>query len=130
MAAAFKRRACSKATFGYHSNLVDRVLSALVHDNWVAFWKARKDVDGYTRAVMNWAIDGVRRRALKAVARAYLSVDVKWIVEGCAGDRESWTWEKLVEREGLGWTREGNKVVIKSQRVRVGSKKQVGQGEA
>jgi hypothetical protein len=95
----------------------------------VAFWKARKDVDGYTRAVMNWAVDGVRRRALKAVARAYLSVDVKWILEDCAGDVESWTWEKLVEKEGLGWTREGNKVVIKSQRARIESTKDAGQKE-
>lgn len=102
---------------------MDQVLSALVHDHWVTFWRLRKEVDGYTRAVMDWAADGVRRRALKSVARTYLSVDVKWIVEGCAGGDESWTWESLAEKEGLGWKREGDKIVIKKPRVKVEPKK-------
>ena len=103
---------------------MDQILSALVHDRWVTFWRLRKEVDGYTRAVMDWAGEGVRRRALKAVARTYLSVDVKWVVEGCAGGDESWTWETLAEKEGLGWKREGEKVVIKKPRVKVEPKKE------
>lgn len=69
--------------------------------------------------MINWAEDRVRRHALKAVGSAYLNVSVSWIVEGCTGDGRQWTWEKLVEKEGLGWQLEGDKVVIRKPKPKV-----------
>ncbi|KAJ9191849.1 hypothetical protein DTO027B5_6803 [Paecilomyces variotii] len=118
MGAAYELRSRARARYGFRSDLVDRVLSALMHDDWVAFWRARKGLDGYMRRVTNWAVDRVRRHALKAVGSAYMNVDLNWIVVGCTGDGEGWTWEKLVEKEKLGWEKEGNKIIIKRPKSR------------
>ncbi|PLN79841.1 hypothetical protein BDW42DRAFT_201428 [Aspergillus taichungensis] len=109
---AFELRARARRQYSFQSQTVDRILSALAHDNWVVFWQVRKEVNSELRSVIDWAADRVRRHALKAVGSAYLSVHVTWITEGCAGDG-SWTWEKLVEREKVGWPREGDMVIIK-----------------
>ncbi|EEH19887.1 hypothetical protein PABG_02146 [Paracoccidioides brasiliensis Pb03] len=113
MPAAYELRARSKVAFGYRNNSVDHTLRALMHDDWVLFWRTKRNENAYTKALLNWAVDSVRRRALKAVGRAYLSVDVNYLVECCAGESEGWTWETLVEREGLGWKREDDKVLIR-----------------
>ncbi|KAJ5132754.1 hypothetical protein N7448_006912 [Penicillium atrosanguineum] len=101
-----------------HSQTVDQVLTALMNDNWIVFWRVRKGVDSYVRAVMNWAVDRVRRHALKAVGSAYLNVHVSWVVGGCTGDDGDWTWDKLVETEKLGWQKEGDKVIIRRPKPR------------
>ena len=76
---------------------IERVLKALAHDDWVLFWRTRRKVDGYGRALMAWADDKMRVLALKCLGRAYLSAD-KGYVERCT-ER---TWEQLVQ-EGVGW---------------------------
>lgn len=113
MVTAFDLRARARSEHGFRSHTVDRALAALIQDNWIMFWKVRNAVDSYMRAVMNLAVDRIRRHALKAVGSAYLDVDVKWILDGCTGDKASWTWEKLVQTERLGWLKEGDKVIIK-----------------
>lgn len=118
MVSAFELRARARRDYDFQSQAVDRVLTALMHDNWIAFWQVRKSVDSYMRAVMNWAVDRMRRHALKAVGSAYLNVHVDWIIGGCTGDDRQWTWEELIEKENLGWQREGDKVIIKIPKVR------------
>ncbi|KAL4958287.1 hypothetical protein BDW69DRAFT_191085 [Aspergillus filifer] len=115
LVAAFDLRARARRQYNYQSREVDQILQAVTHDNWVIFWRIRKEVDSSMRAIMNWAEDRVRRQALKAVGKAYLGVDVAWIVEGCTGD-QSWTWEKLAEREKLGWEKEGDRITIRKPR--------------
>ncbi|KAE8390485.1 hypothetical protein ETB97_000066 [Aspergillus alliaceus] len=115
--AAFELRAQARRKHAFQSHTVDRVLTALAHDNWVVFWQVRKEVDSSIRALMNWAEDRVRRHALKAVGSAYLNVGMQWITEGCTGDK-SWTWDKLVETEKLGWQREGDKIIIRKPKPR------------
>lgn len=115
LAAAFELRARARRQYNYQSREVDQALQAIAHDNWILFWRVRKEVDSTMRAVMNWAEDRVRRHALKAVGKAYLGVDVAWIVEGCTGDH-TWTWEKLAEREKLGWEKEGDRIIIRKPR--------------
>lgn len=124
MLAAFELRARARSEYGFHSQTIDHVLSALMHDNWIVFWQVRKSVDSYVRAVMNWTVDRVRRHALKAVGSAYLNVHVSWVVGGCTGDDQSWTWEKLVETEKLGWQREGDKIIIRRPKQRPQSKQE------
>ncbi|OJD19446.1 hypothetical protein AJ78_00620 [Emergomyces pasteurianus Ep9510] len=123
MPAAYALRARSKVAFGYRNNSVDNILRAIMHDDWVLFWRVKRNENAYTKALINWAVDGIRRRALKAVGRAYLSVDVDYLLECCAGESEGWTWETLVEKEGLGWKREGDKVLIRVRKPNVDPKK-------
>ncbi|KAI9929113.1 hypothetical protein ASPWEDRAFT_57684 [Aspergillus wentii DTO 134E9] len=118
MVAAFELRAHARSRYAFESQTIDRVLAALMQDNWIVFWKIRNEVDSKMRALMNWAVDRMRRHALKAVGSAYLNVDVRWIVEGCTGERQNWTWDKLVEKEKLGWLKEGDKIIIKRPRLR------------
>ena len=114
MGTAFELRSRARKKFAsVKLKIVDRVLAALIHDNWVMFWRIKASVDSYTRAIMNWASDRVRRHALKAVGRAYLSSDLAWVVEGCTGDRGGWPWERLVEVEGLGWQKQDDRIIIK-----------------
>lgn len=117
LAAAFELRAKARRHHHFQSQDVDRILQAIAHDDWITFWRIRKEVDSSTRALMNWAEDRLRRHALKAVGKAYLSVDIAWIVEGCTGD-EDWTWAKLVERENLGWERDGDRIIIRKPRLK------------
>lgn len=126
LSAAYELRAKSRLKSGYQSSIVDRVLSALAHDDWVLFWKAREDGDGYTRSLMDWAVDTVRRRTLKAIGRAYLMVDSEHIVRSCTGSKDGCTWEELAEREGLGWKKEGTKVIIRARKLVVDQKRSVG----
>jgi hypothetical protein len=112
MAAAYALRIHAKAKHGFQSVFVDRVLAALTHGNWVLFWRTRKAVDGYMRAVMNWAADNVRRQALKATGKTYMTVNVHWLTDTCTGE-DGWTWEKLVEKEKLGWQRDGDSIQIR-----------------
>ncbi|KAF1978665.1 hypothetical protein BU23DRAFT_450177 [Bimuria novae-zelandiae CBS 107.79] len=94
--------------YGFKDRRVETVLRALVADNWVMFWKMKRAVDGYQRAVMEFAEEGVRVHALKCLGRAYLSAS-KGFVERTA-DRG---WAELV-RDGVGWELgEEDRVVIK-----------------
>ncbi|GAQ43270.1 hypothetical protein AtubIFM55763_003409 [Aspergillus tubingensis] len=117
MVAAYQLRARARRRYGFQSSTIDRVLNALAHDNWIVFWQIRQDVDSRMRAVMNWAEDRVRRHALKAVGKAYLSTDTRWVTEGCTGD-SNWTWENLVKAESLGWEKEGDRIIIRKPKQR------------
>lgn len=98
----------TKVKFEYTDRRVEMVLSALVSDSWVIFWRARRGVDGYQRAICGMAEQRVRLNALKVIGRAYLSVDRRWVEE--ASERK---WEDLVA-DGVGWELEdGGRVVVR-----------------
>ncbi|KAF1842222.1 uncharacterized protein K460DRAFT_293187 [Cucurbitaria berberidis CBS 394.84] len=99
----------TKLRYAYTDWRVEGVLKALVQDDYVGFWRLRRAVDGYQRAVMGFADQGVRVHALKCLGRGYMSADRRF-VERCT-DR---TWEDLVT-DGVGWelTSDGEKVLIK-----------------
>ncbi|EED19563.1 conserved hypothetical protein [Talaromyces stipitatus ATCC 10500] len=107
----------AKKKHGFQSHVVDRILNALTHDNWISFWRIHKEVDGYVRAIMGWAADHMTRQALKAAGRTYLSVNVNWLLQTSTGG-EGWTWQRLSEKEKLGWHLEGDSVIIRKPRAR------------
>lgn len=107
----------SKEKQGFQSQIVNNVLNALTHDNWISFWRIHKEVDGYVRAIMDWAADQIMRQALKAVGRTYLRVNQNWLLKITTGD-ESWTWQQLAEKEKLGWQLEGDSVVIRKPKTK------------
>lgn len=87
---------------------VAAVLQALVHDDWVRYWRIKRAVDGYQRAILEFAVGRMRLHALKCVGKGYLSADKGFIER--SGDS---TWEELVEN-GVGWQLEDSgKVVIR-----------------
>jgi hypothetical protein len=95
--------------YGVRDRKVDAVIKALVHDDWVLFWRMRRAVDGYQRCLMSWAEDGVRLHALKCLGRSYMMVD-KAFVE-LSTER---SWDELVEKDKVGWIlREDGMVVIR-----------------
>lgn len=86
---------------------VERVLRCLVHDDWVGFWRVRRAVDGYARALMGWVEDGVRVHALKCLGRTYLSVERRFLEKSTER-----TWDELVSM-GVGWELEGDQIRIR-----------------
>ena len=99
----------------YRDEKVEGIVKALVHDDWVAFWRLRGLVDGYQRGVIRWAEDEMRRHALKCIGRSYLSVN-KGYVERCAARG----WGLLKEKNGVGWELEegGERVVVRKVKGR------------
>lgn len=93
--------------YGIRDRKVDAVLKALVHDDWVLFWRTRRAVDGYQRCLLSWAEDGIRLHALKCLGRSYMMVD-KAFVEKSA-ER---SWHELVERDKVGWILRDDGVVV------------------
>ncbi|KAK4619583.1 hypothetical protein CLAFUW4_11516 [Fulvia fulva] len=88
---------------------VNVILQALVHNDWVRFWRVRRVVDGYQRAIMEFAVPEMRLHALKCVGKGYLQADRAFVER--SGDR---TWEELVGRDGVGWELgEDGRVVIR-----------------
>ncbi|KAK6429916.1 hypothetical protein LTR95_013934 [Oleoguttula sp. CCFEE 5521] len=103
-----------KLAFGQRSQRVDAVLKALVSDDWVRFWRIKRVVDGYQRALMEFAEERMRMHALKCIGRSYLSVE-KPFVESAANAK----WEVLVRDSGVGWQlAENGMVVVRRPKVR------------
>lgn len=97
-----------KLHFKHRDRKVAVVLHSLVHDDWVKFWRARRAVDGYQRAIMEFAVERMRMHALKCVGRSYMNVDKRFVER--TGDAR---WEELVEG-GVGWElQESGNVVIR-----------------
>lgn len=87
---------------------VDAVLRALAGDNWVAWRRVKKQVDGYRAKMMESAEGRVRGHTLRAFGRAYLSVPVD-VLEAQAGVG----WAELKTQYSVGWELDGTRVVIR-----------------
>ncbi len=100
-----------KAHQGYESRTTDEILRVLVTGNWIGFWRVRRKVDGYLRALMQWCVPNLRRNTLKTLGRSYLNCDVEWILQSATGGEMS--WEELVEAESVGWILDGSRVTVR-----------------
>lgn len=117
IASAYSLRSTSKLKWNLQSRTVNAVLATTVTSNWVGFWRVRRRVDGYVRAVMHWQVERLRKSTLKTFGRAYMGCDVKWILASSSG--MEMTWEELVKRENVGWIRDGSTVTIRKPKVKV-----------
>lgn len=98
----------ARLTFKNRDRRVATVLQAIVHDDWVKYWRTRRAVDGYQRAILEFAVDRMRLHALKCLGRGYLSADKAYVER--SGDQ---SWEELV-KDGVGWQlQETGSVIIK-----------------
>lgn len=111
VAQAYAIQSHSRENFGYENTYVEQILKSIVTNNWVSFWRVRRKVDGYVRAILHWKIAWLRKNCLKAIGRTYMSCDISWILESATGGEMS--WEELVEKEDVGWIREGDRVIIR-----------------
>lgn len=114
--AAFALRYNSKIRFGYDSRYVNTILRSIMANDWVAFWRTRRKVDGYLRAILHWHAEKVRKTSLKAIGRTYMTCDASYLLASASGGELS--WEELVRAEEVGWAKEGDKVVIRKPRAR------------
>ncbi|EEA27168.1 hypothetical protein TMatcc_004554 [Talaromyces marneffei ATCC 18224] len=117
LAPAYTLLVQAREKHGFKSPVVDQVLNALTHDNWISFWRIQKEVDGYVRAIMGWATDHMTKQALKAAGRTYLSVNANWLLRTSTGE-QGWTWQRLADKEKLGWQLEGDSVIIRKPRAK------------
>ncbi|EEP82508.1 predicted protein [Uncinocarpus reesii 1704] len=110
---AIRLRDRAEVKIGYQHEILDKALLALTHDDWISFWKTRDHADGYIRSLMDWAADNMQLRALKAIGKSYMTVDLEFLIESCTGRKDGCTWEELVQKHNLGWKRDNNKVTIR-----------------
>ncbi|KZL78871.1 hypothetical protein CI238_07035, partial [Colletotrichum incanum] len=99
--------------YGLRDAKVDAVLAALAHDNYVAFRRVKRSVDGHRAKLLEFAEAEMRTHVLKCFGRTYLAVDQDWL-EKCAGE----SWEALTRDHGVGWELDGKKVIIRKVRAK------------
>lgn len=95
-----------KVKFKHDDRKVAAVLKALVHDDWPRFWRVRRAVDGYQRALMGFAEERMRLHVLKCLGRSYLNAD-RVFVERSTDAK----WEDLT-KSGVGWQLQDNGTVV------------------
>ncbi|KAL8937408.1 MAG: hypothetical protein Q9216_004439 [Gyalolechia sp. 2 TL-2023] len=103
-AAAFRIR----NLYDHRNWRIDTVLSALVHGNWILFWKVKNEGDEYEKRLIGWADERMGNHALQCLGKSYLSIP-KTYVERYSG----MTWEDLGGSKKVSWTLDGDTVVIK-----------------
>lgn len=113
---AYALRYNSRVKFGFENRNIDMLLHSIVNNDWVSFWRVRRKVDGYLRAILHWHAEKLRKTALKAIGRSYMSCDIKWILEIASGSEL--TWEELVKKEDVGWIRDGATAIIRKPKVK------------
>ncbi|KAL0265162.1 hypothetical protein SLS55_001124 [Diplodia seriata] len=113
LASAFAHRSRLGLAYADPTGRVDRLLRALVMDDWISFWQLHKQVDGYQKRIMEFKEDEIRLHALKCIGRSYFGAE-KGYIEKCTGR----DWDQLV-KSGVGWDlQEGDKVVIRRPKAR------------
>ena len=108
---AYALRYNSRIKFGYENRNIDLLLHSIVTTDWVSFWRIRRKVDGYLRAILHYHAEKLRKTALKAIGRSYMTCDIKWILDSSTGSELS--WRELVEEEDVGWIRDGDRAIIR-----------------
>lgn len=105
-----------KEKLGFEHELIEYIFSALIHDDWILFWDTWERGDGYIRALMDWSLDSMQLRALKAIGKSYLTVNVRFLIKSCTGREDGCTWEELVRKHNLGWRRENDTIIIRARK--------------
>lgn len=108
---AYALRIRARDLYKYRSYEVDQILKAIVRTNWTLFWKMWNTVDGYIRALMFWHLETLRNTALKAIGKSYHKASIQYILQSVCG--KGMSWDELVEKEGVGWIKNGDVAIIR-----------------
>nr|POF18489.1 hypothetical protein CFP56_63033 [Quercus suber] len=95
-----------KLAYKHRDRRVNAVLMSLVQDDWVRFWRNQRAVDGYQRAIMEFAVERMRLHALKCLGRSYMSADHAFVERSADAP-----WDELV-KSGVGWDLQENGMVL------------------
>jgi hypothetical protein len=88
---------------------LDAALRAVIHDDYVLFWRTLGAVDGYRAALLQSGAREMRRTALKCLAKTYFKLEVDSVLRA-TGEQD---WEVLRAENDVGWAREGDVVVLR-----------------
>ena len=95
-----------KLAFSHTDRRTLLILRVLIHSDWPRYWRIHRAVDGYQRALMEFAEENMRLHALKCLGRSYLSAEKQYI-ERCTGAK----WHELTEI-GVAWEPQANGNVV------------------
>lgn len=113
---AYAVRYNSRVKLGFENRNIDMLLHSIASNNWLLFWRIRRKVDGYLRAILHNHAEKLRKTILKAIGRSYMGCDIKWILRSATDDEL--TWEELVKKEDVGWIRDGEKAIIRKPKLK------------
>ncbi|KAL8926282.1 MAG: hypothetical protein Q9208_003004 [Pyrenodesmia sp. 3 TL-2023] len=102
-----------RRVYQYRSIRIDRVMTALVHGDWMLFQRAKRGADLHEQLLMQWADERMAGHALQCIGKSYLSLP-KGYLERCT----SMQWEELKMVKKLSWTLDDQTVVVKQMRKR------------
>ena len=88
------------------NRIVGLTIRALVHGDWLMFWKLKGSMDVYQQRLTDLADDRIQNVALKALEKSYLKIQVKDLE--CA---IKCSWDELTEQDKLGWMLQGQTIV-------------------
>ena len=94
--------------FGLKNPRLTILLRALATSNYRLFQKVKDEVNQFHLRIIEFADDEMRMHALKCIGKTYLSVSLKFLE-----DTTERKWEKLVQKDGVGWTLEDDRVIIR-----------------
>ena len=90
-----------------HCNrVVGLTLRALVHGDWLMFWKLKASMNVYQQRLMDSADDRIQNIALKALEKSYLKIQVTYLESAIKR-----SWDELTEQDRLGWTLQGQTIL-------------------
>lgn len=95
-----------KLAFQHSDRRTATVLKALIRHDWPRYWRIKRAVDGYQRALMEFAEEEMRLHALKCLGRSYVSAD-RIYIERCTGAK----WHELIKL-GVAWEPQANGSVV------------------
>ena len=94
--------------YKYKNAKVERVLKALVHGNWYTFWKIKTLMSDQQQRLLEYAEEGMRRRALDCLGKSYLSVDKRFLERSAKRQ-----WEQLKDEYDVDWKLEADVITIR-----------------
>ncbi|KAL9101383.1 MAG: hypothetical protein Q9163_003341 [Psora crenata] len=95
-------------TYGLHDTRIDDLLNAIVHGNWLTFWKIDGLVDRYQECLIQAAHYNMRRHTLQCFGKSYLSIE-----RGCIEKATHAAWDELQKSHGVSWQTDGQMVTIR-----------------
>ncbi|KAL8793015.1 MAG: hypothetical protein Q9195_004419 [Heterodermia aff. obscurata] len=92
--------------YKHRSRVVGLTLRALVHGEWLMFWKLKASMNVYQQRLMDSADGRIQIIALKALGKSYLKIQLTYLE--CA---LKCSWDELTEQDKVGWTLQGQTIV-------------------
>lgn len=94
--------------YSFDDARIGRVLRAVAHGHWVAFWKARKPMTVYEQRLSEPASDNMRNHVIQCLSKTYHTIPREYAEHAI---QKSWT--ALTSESSMDWKSEGNDVIIK-----------------